>query len=78
MFTNILDLCALLIQITGTVIMFFNVPKNEPKGSFIGASNPDYNTPKKRERQTKWGFLLLAIGFGVQLLSVIIKMCQSK
>jgi hypothetical protein len=54
--------------------MFFNAPKNEPKGSFISSSNPDYETPRKRERRIKWGFFLLAVGFGIQLLSLIIRM----
>jgi hypothetical protein len=74
MLTNCLDLAALLIQITGTIIMFLNAPKNEPKGSFIYASNPDYEAPKRRERRTKRGFLLLAIGFAIQLISLIVKM----
>jgi hypothetical protein len=78
MLTNLLDLLALLIQITGTVIMFFNAPKNKPEGTFIRASNPDYETPKKRERRIKWGFFLLAIGFAIQLVSLIIKMSQSQ
>jgi len=73
MLTNILDLTALIIQIIGTIIMFLNAPKNEPKGAFIGTSNPDYKTPQKRERRTKYGFLLLAIGFAIQLASLIIK-----
>jgi len=74
MLTNLLDLLALLIQITGTVIMFLNAPKNEPKGTFVYAGNSDYETPKKRERRTKWGFFLLAVGFAIQLISLLIKM----
>jgi hypothetical protein len=74
MLINLLDLAALVIQVIGTVIMFFNAPKNEPKGSFIGSSDPDCETPRKRERRIKWGLFLLAVGFGIQLLSLIIRM----
>ncbi|HEY4063879.1 MAG TPA: hypothetical protein VGM30_18355 [Puia sp.] len=78
MLTNLLEFAALVIQVIGTVIMFFNAPKNEPKGAFIGTLNPDYETPRKREHHTKWGFFLLAMGFGIQLLSLVIKMLQTK
>jgi len=78
MLTNLLDFAALVIQVIGTVIMFLNSPKNEPKGTFIGTSNPDYETPKKREHRTKRGFFLLAVGFSIQLLSLVIKMLQTK
>lgn len=71
--TNILDLLALIIQIMATIIMFFNSPSNKPEGSFIYSGNPDFTTPKRKNRWLKNGFLILCLGFILQLISLIIK-----
>lgn len=69
---NSIDLIALIIQIIATVFMFFNSPINKPSIAFSYPS-VDMKTPQKRNQRLRLGFLLLCIGFILQLSSLIIK-----
>ncbi len=71
--TNCLDILALLIQIFGTVFMFWNSPDNKVEGGFIFAGNPDLDIPKKRNRKLQRGFQILCLGFIVQFFSLLLK-----
>jgi hypothetical protein len=68
-----LDFSAVIIQIIAAAIMFRYGAPNVPFGAFVGKNNPDYETPKKRQRWLKYGFGILLIGFVLQLTSLIIK-----
>lgn len=68
----LLDLIALLIQITASVIVYLNSPVNKPMGLFM-SNNVDMKTPELRNRKLRFGFLLLCVGFCIQLLSSITK-----
>jgi hypothetical protein len=70
--TYIIDLLALSIQIIAAVLMFLNSPVNRPNGSFL-VNNIDFETPQKRNYRLRLGFMLLCIGFILQMGSLIIK-----
>jgi hypothetical protein len=69
---KILDILALIIQIMATAFMFFNSPVNVAEGGWISATNPDMETPRKKNKNLKRGFLFLCLGFCIQLISLII------
>jgi hypothetical protein len=58
--TNLLDFAVLVIQVSSTVIMFFNAKKTSLRAPFSAPAIPTM-PPRKRERRTKWGFFLLAV-----------------
>jgi hypothetical protein len=70
--TNSFDLISLVIIFIATFIMAINAPKNKPDGAFC-SDVIDFEKPRKRERNTKIGLIILCIGFFIQLLSLIIK-----
>lgn len=72
---KILDILSIIIQIAGSIILYIYSPINKPDGAFISASNPSYDKPKKRNKRSRNGFLLLFIGITIQL---IIKVFISK
>lgn len=69
---NSIDLIALIIQIIATIQMFFNSPINKPNATFSFPS-VDFETPKRRNKRLRLGFLFLCIGFILQMISLIIK-----
>jgi hypothetical protein len=71
--TNFLDLFALIIQLSGSILMFYNSPDNFPDASFSYGRNPDYETPKRKNKLVKRGFGILGIGFLVAIVSLILK-----
>lgn len=71
--TNLLDILALIIQIIATILMFLNSPSNKPEGNFIYSDDPDYLLPKRKNKWLKKGFLILCIGFMLQLISLFTK-----
>ncbi len=74
---NFLDFIAVLIQLTGTVVMFLGSPNNKPFGAFVGKSDPDYETPRRKNTIMKIGLAVLGLGFIVQIISLCIKMYSS-
>ena len=66
------DLIALLIQIVASILMFLNSPMNKPQGSFM-VNKVDVATPLKRNNKLRFGFLLLCIGFVLQMASLLMK-----
>lgn len=67
-----IDFFALFIQIIASVIMFQNSPENKPQGIFM-RNTVDIQTPKRRNNSLRFGFLLLCVGFVLQMGSLIIK-----
>lgn len=69
--TYVLDGTALLIEIAATVIMFLNSPTHS--GSSM-VNEAECKVSQSKERRTRLGFLILCIGFIVQLISFTIKL----
>ncbi len=70
---TLIDFTALTLQIVATLIMFSNSPINKPFGAFVGASNPDYETPRRKQIWLKRGLGILCLGFFFQLISLIMR-----
>lgn len=70
-----LEAFALSVQIAGTLIMALNSPKNIPVGAFMtsGTTTEAYSKPKRRNDYTRYGLILLCIGFALQLMFLILK-----
>lgn len=72
-FITIIDLSSLMFQIIGSWILFYNSPINEPNGTLIYNSDPDYNKLNKKNKRTKLGFMLLTIGLLIQFVNTLYK-----
>jgi hypothetical protein len=69
---NILDILALVIQLTGSIIMFRNSPINRVTGTQLGGDY-DKELPKLKNYKLKVGFLLLAVGIFISIVSLLLK-----
>lgn len=70
----ILDFLAISLQFAGAIAMFNYSPINTPKFPTQMGGITDTVTYKIKNRGLKNGFLVLMIGFGIQLLSMIMKL----
>jgi hypothetical protein len=71
-FLKVLDLIALLIQLVGAIVMYYNSPQNRATGTQSGG---DYNNEKAamKNRMLSWGFLLLAVGIALSIILLIVR-----
>ena len=73
--STILSFVALFVQIAGAYIMYKNSPDNKSNvAQSTSFGNADYDTPKRRNRRIKTGFGILAIGFIIQMISMIVQL----
>ena len=64
----LIDIAALIIQIIGTLVMYFNTPNNRvPIYMF------DETIPEKKNRNLRIGLIILCCGFILQLISLVLK-----
>ncbi|WP_377184716.1 hypothetical protein [Mucilaginibacter ximonensis] len=72
---KIADALALILQFVGTLFMYLNSPVNKPEGVVYlkNFGETSFAVPKRRNKMLRVGFLTLAIGCGVALISLILK-----
>lgn len=68
--TIVLDFVSVFIQLIGTGIMFFNSPINELGKTSYGGKDKEVS---RKNKFLKMGFLILAIGFIIQIIDMILK-----
>jgi hypothetical protein len=67
-----LDILALIIQFIGAIIMYQNSPINKLTGAMFGG-NYNEDIPRQKNRRLRFGFLLLASGILISLVSLLLK-----
>jgi hypothetical protein len=69
---TILDFAALIVQVTGSFIMFNNSPINKSDG-LLADDFDDTPIITRKNKRLRNGFLILAIGFLLAFISLILK-----